>query len=97
MERYSKTNHINLHGVDIDTLKKEQIVQYQTKRFGGVDYEPALVFIAKVVLNKPFMYAPKSWAIQVVNIKQDDRLKDTHIMYRDIMAVDVDDIVKLGL
>ena len=97
MERYSKNNPINLHGIDITTLKKEQIIQYQLKRFGGVDYEPALVFVSQVVLAKPFLYAPNSWAIQVVNLKQDERLKDTHIMYKGISAIDVDDIVKLGL
>lgn len=97
MKYYSKDNHINSHDIDIDRLKKDTVIIYQAKRFGGVDYEPPLKFVAKVVLDKPFCYAPKSWAIQVINLKQDDRLNDTHIMYKAVKAVDVDDIVKIGL
>ena len=97
MSSYSRENHVNMHGIDIDLLKKEQIIKYQTKRLFGVDYNPPIVYVAKVVLNKPFSYAPNSWAIQVINLEQDKRLKDTHVMYKDVKAVDVEDIIQIGL
>lgn len=97
MPFYTKNNCINHHNVDMATLKKDTVILYQIKRFGGVDYQPALQFVAKVTLAKPFLYAPGSWAIQVKNLQQDERLKTTHVMYKDIMAVDVEDIIKIGL
>lgn len=98
---YSRENPINRHGINMQLLKKDMRLKYQAKRFFGVDYEPPLVFEAKVHLYPaekeviPFKYAPKSWAIRVLNIKQDERLNDTHIMYRLPRAIDVDDIIEI--
>ena len=98
---YSRENPINRHGVNMQLLKKDGVLKYQAKRFLGVDYDPPLVFEAKVHLYpvenevKPFKYAPNSWAIRVLNLKQDKRLNDTHIMYRLPKAVDVEDIIEI--
>ena len=93
---YSKHNPINRFGVDISRLKKGSVIKYQYTRYGGVNYEPPLVFFAEVVTERPFSYAPgNSWAIRVVNKVQDARLKKTHIMYKLPMAVDVEDITEI--
>lgn len=98
---YSRESTINRHGIDISLLKKDMLIKYQTKRLFGVDYEPPIVYVAKVHLYpcdrevKPFKYSPCSWAIRVLNVKQDARLKDTHIMYRLPKAVDVEDIIEI--
>lgn len=96
MNKFSAINDLNQHGINIKTLKKEQVIQYQLKRFGGKDFNPPLLFKAVLVLAKPFQYSRNSWAVQVKNFEQDPRLKDTHIMYRAEQAVDVEDIVKIG-
>jgi hypothetical protein len=92
---FSKTNPINGFGVDISQLKKGSVITYQYQRFGGVDFEPPVIFEAEVVTHKPFKYSPTGWAIQVVNRKQDTRLAETHIMYRNLMAVDVESITEI--